>query len=892
MSSSLKIGRLRFEHHPTGLGVDTAEPRLSWTVDPVDAASIPANWSQKSYDVEIRRSETTTVFSVAGSDTVLVPWPGKRLASQERASVRVRSHGADSVDTDWSHWSVVEASLLHSSDLTANFITLERTGVNGLRHPEENGNRPLLFRKRFEIQGHLPHRARLYITCLGVYEARINGHRVGQECLAPGWTSYQHRICFQTFDIADLVQVGENVITIEVGEGWYSGRLKWGEGEPNFYGDCNAAFAQLDSFASEGASPARLQTDDSWEATLSPIVASGIYDGETYDMRQEPDDNKWAAAKIIDRPKGTLVPSGTPPIKVTQRVKPVAINKDPDGKALIDFGQNLVGRVLIPSLSRPEGHRVVIRHAEVLEHGRLGTRPLREAKATDAIIFGPGGSSLKNWYPRFTYHGFRFIEITGWNTDDASEPLTLDSILAEVIHSDMTPTGSFSCSEPLLNQFHDNTIWSMRGNFIGIPTDCPQRDERLGWTGDIQAFCPTASFLYDCGGMLGNWMRDLIAEQREGGGIVPLVVPNAMKNGPWPAVPQAVWDDVVILLPWTLYKTFGDVGVLRDSWQGMKDYLGSVRRDDDGLWTLDLWQLGDWLDPNAPPADPGLARTDGVLVADAYLVYVTSVMSDIAKVLNLPDEASSFAAQAVKLKEAFHDKYIPKSGLVAGDSQTALALCILFDIYTSPKQLATAAARLARLVRFAKFRVSTGFAGTPVILHALEKGGYPQLAYRMMLEEECPSWLYPVRMGATTIWERWDSMLENGSINPGQMTSFNHYALGSVANWLHGTVAGISPVDPGWKTFRFRPVPGGGLGHARASFQSANGKVEAGWEFSDGNAMVADLTVPPNTSAVVEGPGIEAVRVGSGRHHFEWKVAKDQDWPPAPLLTQFQDYVE
>lgn len=904
MSSPLKIWRLRFEHHPTGFGLDTSRPRLSWTVEPSGAADqIPADWKQKSYQVDIERAgQVSSSFRVDSADTVLLQWPGEPLKSREQARVRVKSLGANGIDTDWSDWVSIEASLLEKSDLSARFITLDRenatTGKSAERHPDENGNRPLVFRKTFHAPETINQssRSRLYITALGVYEARINGKRVGGECLAPGWTSYQHRILFQAFDVGGLIQAGENVMTIEVAEGWYSGRLKWGKGESNFYGHSIAAFAQLDILDSSGSEETltRLQTDASWEASLSSTVASGIYDGETYDARET--SPEWSPVKVLDDSSTTLLsPSSSPPVRVTEMIRPVSITKDPDGKALVDFGQNLVGRVRIlpSSMSRPAGHRIIIRHAEVLEKdGHLGTRPLRAAKSTDTIIFKDNEPSLQEgWSPKFTYHGFRYIEITGWTTDDDTDPLTPDSLVAEVMHTDMLRTGTFTCSNPLLDRLHANTVWSMRGNFVGIPTDCPQRDERLGWTGDIQVFAPTASFLYDCGGMLSGWMRDLISEQRDNKGIVPLVVPNAMKNGPWPAVPQAVWDDVVILLPWTLYRNFGDVEVLRDCWQGMKDYLGTVMRiEEGGLWQEELWQLGDWLDPNAPPSEPGLARTDGVLVADAYLVHVTSVMARIATVLGLPGEADDFEQQAVRLKKLFQDKYIAKSGLVVGDSQTALALAIVFNLHEDEKQVRHAASRLARMVRFAKFRVSTGFAGTPVVLDALQRGGHTDLAYGMLTEQSCPSWLYPISKGATTIWERWDSMLEDGSVNPGEMTSFNHYALGSVTGWLHGTVAGISPLEAGWKKFLFRPVPGAQLTYAKATFDSPNGMIRARWELSsdDKGRMLAYLTVPPNTTADVQEPGQDAiVTVGSGSHSWEWKFEAGV-WPPAPLLTAFE----
>ena len=893
MATSVKITNLRFEHHPTGLGVSVSKPRLSWKVVPA-GSDIPQKWTQKSYEVEIKRrgAAEAETFPSDGSNTVLVPWPGSALSSRETATVRVRSLGtceAGDCSTDWSDWKTVEAALFEKSDWSAKTITLpERTDE---KHPDENGVRPIRFRKTFTAPDKSNH-SRLYITALGLYEAYLNGHRIGDECLAPGWTTYNHRIQFQVFDVASLLQPGQNSLVVEVAEGWYAGRLCWEQGYPFLYGKHIGVFAQLEVFDSaDAASPSlTVPTDDSWECRLSPIVASGIYDGETYDLGLEYDaegtaSDGWSHATVIDNPEGELVASSVPPIRVMQTVKPVAITKDPDGKPLVDFGQNLVGRIRIPQLTKPDGHRVVIRYAEVLENGKLGTRPLRDAKATDTIIFG-GGKDVTDWTSRFTYHGFRYVDCSGWNTGDPETPLTLDSLVAEVMYTDMARTGHFSCSDEKVTKLHENVVWSMRGNFVGIPTDCPQRDERLGWTGDIQVFSPTASFLYDCGGMLSNWMRDLLAEQKEDNGVVPLVAPNAMKKMPYPPIPQAIWDDVVILVPWTLYRNFGDVEVLRESWQGMKDYLRTLRRGDDGLWDENVWQFGDWLDPAAPPSDPGLASTDGTLVADEYLVHVTSVMSKIATVLELPDEAKSFQDDYNRLKQIFLDKYVAKSGLIVGDSQTSMALALVFDLYDDPEHRRMAAHRLKRSVRYAKFKVSTGFAGTPAILHALAQGGHHNVAYRMLLEEGCPSWLYPVGQGATTIWERWDSMLEDGSINPGSMTSFNHYALGSVANWLHSTVGGLSPLEPGWKRFLVRPVPGGTLTSADARFESPQGEASCSWELGgkDDGTVKVKVTVPLNATAVVEKPD-GTVELGSGKHELEWELPKSNDpWPPTPIL--------
>ncbi|KAL7956297.1 bacterial alpha-L-rhamnosidase domain-containing protein [Trichoderma compactum] len=891
MAAQVKITNLRFEHHPTGLGIPVSRPRLSWKVTAVGSV-IPKSWVQKSYEIEIKRqSNEPETFRIDDASTVLVPWPASGLRSSEFAKVRIRSFGQSAEqgdnNTDWSEWATVEAALLEKSDWTAKTITFpERTDT---KHPDENGTRPIRFRKTFTILDK-PARSRLYITALGLYEAYLNGHRIGAECLAPGWTALQHRIQIQAFDIGPLLQLGSNTLVVEVAEGFYSGRMLWGAGVRQVYGKHNALLAQLHVFETpEAISPlSKVQTDESWECRLSPTVASGIYDGETYDLGLEYDvwdtAASWSPAMVMDTPDIVLTASACPPVRVTETVPPIAIWKDPEGSTLVDFGQNLVGRLHIPHLAKPDGTRLAIRYAEVLEHGKLGTRPLRSAKATDTIIFG-GGRVLKNWFPHYTYHGFRYVELTGWSAEDET-PLTLDSLVAQVLHTDMARTGYFTCSDDKLNKLHQNVVWSMRGNFVGIPTDCPQRDERLGWTGDIQVFCPTASFLYDCGGMLANWMQDLIIEQKEDNGIVPLVVPNTLRYAGWVPKPQAVWDDVVILVPWVLYNRFGDAKVLRDSWDGMKDHVETLRRGEDRLWDLNLWQLADWLDPNAPPDSPGLARTDGVLVADEYLVHVTGIMSKIAQVLSLVDEAQKFQADHDRLKQTFQDKYIAKSGLIVGDSQTSLALSIVFDLHSTSAQKQMAADRLKRLVRTAQFKVSTGFAGTPVVLDALTQGGHVDVAYRMLLEEKCPSWLYPVSKGATTIWERWDSMLENGDINPGSMTSFNHYALGSVANWLHSTVGGLSPLEPGWKKFLVQPTPGGTLTSANATFHSPNGEIVCSWQLDENQNLKLKLTVPINTTASVSTPD-GVFNVGSGRHEFEWRVTKGNvPWPPEPLLPE------
>jgi alpha-L-rhamnosidase len=707
-------------------------------------------------------------------------------------------------------------------------------------------------------------------------------------------------------DVDSLVTpIRQNVLCIEVAEGWYAGRLGFDGGKRHIYGDRIAALAQLEV---EGPGGERFQVASgiNWKCHPSPIVTSEIYDGEIYDARAEVGDGNrddpcyvdtnWDTVSILEFPRGRLYAPNAPPARVTEAVAPKKLFTTPAGRTILDFGQNLTGKLLIHSMMLPLNTTVSFTHAEVMEDdGELGTRPLRGAQCIDKII--GSGQTVINWSPKFTFHGFRFVQVDGWNP--AAEPAWQSNIRALVIHTDFKRTGQFECSNLAINQLHQNACWSMRGNFLSIPTDCPQRDERLGWTGDIQVFGPSATFLYDCIGMLSEWMEDVACEQSDHHGVPPLVVPNILDHV-WPSIPQAVWDDVVIILPWILYLSSGDRDILHRQYPSMTSWLDhGVRRGKDGLWDSEVWQLGDWLDPQAPPDEPGDCRTSGTLVADAYLVHVTSLMADIASVLDRKTESIHYSYKAQRLRTVFQDKYITPSGLVVGDSQTAYSLAIVFGLLSTKKQLDTARHQLAARVRMAKFRVATGFAGTPVILRALTETDNLSLAYRMVLEDHCPSWLYPIMMGATTVWERWDSMLPNGSINLGQMTSFNHYALGSVVNWLHETVGGLRPLNAGWQTALVCPQPGGTLTSAAVSYESVYGRWICHWELvqvGDANEaakLCLDLVIPPNCRAVVrvraaeDGSSYLEENVGSGKH--QWRIAfYPWQWPPqatAPFIT-------
>ncbi|KAI9154879.1 Alpha-L-rhamnosidase [Paramyrothecium foliicola] len=884
-----------FEHLSAGQEVtQNPAPRISWRFE-YDESTQQA-WVQKAYEIELRSPAhaNPVVTHVDSDQSVLVPWIGAKLPSRANASIRVRCYGSSSVEnhgsswTEWSEPASIETGLLEASDWQAHWITSSTKQCDGPL-------RPLRFYKSFTLppEDALSSKARLYVTSMGVFNAYVNGVKANDEFMAPGWSSYKHRLAYRTIDVTSLLKHGgvPNKICIEVAEGWYAGRLGFNGGTRYIYGDELGLLAQLE-ISSEASEMFTVATDDSWRVGKSGLISSEIYDGEVYDAREdygflseESELVKLAQASLVSSaPTSTLFISEAPQVKVTETLRPAEVFRSASGKAIIDFGQNIVGKLQITSINLSKGEKITVKHAEVMEHDELGVRPLRKAACTDTII--SAGSEICDWTPQFTFHGFRFVQVDGWPGGGLPPK---ENFRALVLHTDMRRRGFFTCSNESVNRLHSNVMWSMRGNFLSIPTDCPQRDERLGWTGDLQVFCPTATFLYDTLGMLSDWLQDLSSEQLEEGkgGIPPLVCPNVLPKN-WPHVAQAVWDDIVVLTPEVLFQYSNDLDLLERQFQSGQAYLEqAVDRGSDGLWKTEGWQLADWLDPTAPPQDPGNGRTDGVMVADAYLVQVTETFARICRRLGKRDLASKYEVEAQSLKRAFQEKYITAAGNLMSNSQTGLALAIQHSLYPGEKQLATATAALSKLVRTARFKIATGFAGTPIITHALTRVGQTQLAYRMLLEKACPSWMYPITMGATTIWERWDSMLPDGRINPGQMTSFNHYALGAVADWLHTTVGGISASEPGWKGFNVRPIPGGNLTSADVSFDGPYGWIRCKWAL-EGTEFSMELHVPPNSTATVTLPCETKIVsnhvVRSGIHKFSCSFV-NQKWPPVPIVA-------
>ena len=592
---------LRFEHHTDAgpvLGVGTGAPRLSWVVPEADPS-----FAQDAYEVELERpGREPELIRVMGAEQVLVPWPSVPLSSREPARVRVRVTGSG-LESPWSEPATVEAGLLEAADWTARFVSPAELGRIGAPAP--------ILGAELDVPGRVV-RARLYATAHGIYEATLNGRRVSDHMLAPGWTSYAHRLRYQTYDVTELIREGANELEVLLGNGWFRGRLGWGDRRA-LYGDRLALLAQLEVTTADGAVHV-LATDDSWTARESGVLADDLYDGQRTDLRPRPRE-RTGRVETIEADLERLVAPDGPPVRATQSLPAVDVFRSPSGATLVDFGQNLVGWVRLRVRGAEPGTEVVIRHAEVLEDGELGVRPLRTAKATDAYILAGGDELLE---PSLTFHGFRYAEISG------VEPPAREDIEAVVVGSDLRRTGWFDSSDERLDRFHENVVWGLRGNFLDVPTDCPQRDERLGWTGDVQVFAPAATFLFDTAGFLSSWLADLAAEQQPDGSV-PFVVPDVLGNdGP----AAAGWGDAATLVPWIIYQRTGDLGLLARQLPSMRAWVDRIAglAGPDHLWTGGF-QFGDWLDPTAPPDAPFKAQADPDVVATAHLARSAEVVA-------------------------------------------------------------------------------------------------------------------------------------------------------------------------------------------------------------------------------------------------------------------------
>ncbi|TDD68946.1 alpha-L-rhamnosidase [Jiangella aurantiaca] len=845
---STRVAAVRVERRRDGAFADTPTPRLSWTVE----SSTPG-WLQAAAEVRLDGADGVTV-RLDTAESVFVDWPFAPLRPHARHTVEARVTGVDGVTSPWSDPVEVRSVFLADGEWRAAFV--------GLAEPS-GAACPGLVRTEFDVAGPIAS-ALLYTTAHGVYQVAVNGVDVDDAVLKPGWTSYQYRIEHDAVDVTGLLTAGRNAIGIRFAGGWWTEEYGFYGHARRVYGDQPAVAAQLHVTYADGTSEV-VATGPDWRgAAAGPLVSSGIYAGERIDARRAVpgwsevgfDDSGWSAVSVADA--GVVPePAAAEPVRRTQEVPVREVITTPSGRTVLDFGQNLVGRLRL-RVAGPAGQVVTVRHAEVLEHGELAVRPLRAARATDEFVLSGGEDVFE---PEFTFHGFRYAEVTGWPGE-----LVPEAVAAVVVGSDLRRTGRFECSNDLVNRLHENVVWGMRGNFVSIPTDCPQRDERLGWTGDIQVFSPAACTLFDADAFLAGWLRDVAAEQAANGGVCPFVVPHVLADGDRPA---AAWGDAATVVPSVLFERFGDRRALGEQYPSMRAWVDAVLRlaGERLLWE-GSFQFGDWLDPDAPPDQPGLAKVGSDIVAGAYLVRSTRLVADAAAELGHTADAARYGELAERVRQAWVREYTTADDRMVSDAQTAYALAIAFDLVDADAGAAMGD-RLAELVRRAGFHIGTGFVGTPIIADALTSTGHADVAGRLLLQTGVPSWLYPVTMGATTIWERWDSMLPDGTINPGEMTSFNHYAFGAIADWLHRRLAGLAPAAPGYRRLRIAPVPVAGIDHASARQETPYGPAEAGWTAEAGRLRVRAV-IPPNTTATVELLGAEPVDVGSGTH--DWTI--------------------
>lgn len=805
---------------------------------------------------------------INSEQSVHVPYSGPELLSRQKLYWRVKIWDNQQRESPWSeiqHW---EMGLLDTLDWVAQWIN------PSWEEAERELNPPALFRKSFSLNKKIK-KARLYITAHGIFEVYLNGQKVSEELFAPGWTSYRHRLQYQTYDVTSMLTSGENAAGVSLGDGWYRGNFGFGHNW-NPYGTKTALLCQLEVEYQNG----RRQTiisDGSWRATTGPIRMSSFYHGETYDARLELpgwhsarfEENNWQDVAVTDHPFDQLICPETAPVKRIEEIKPDTIFQTPKGETVIDFGQNMVGWVKF-SVNGTRGDSVLLRHAEVLDQeGNFYLDNIRSAQQKITYILKGGKEEI--FEPHFSFQGFRYVRV-----DHFPGEIKADNFTAVVIHTDLDKTGSFECSSELVNQLQHNILWGQKSNYLDIPTDCPQRDERMGWTGDVQVFAATGSFNYDSYTFLSKWLKDLQADQLENGSV-PYVIPDIhYKNG------STGWGDASTIVPWILYLKYGDRGVLERQYHSMKAWVGYLEDlAGDNYLVQDGAHFGDWMYFVHPlHNEPKPGHTDVDLIATAYFAWSASLTAKTAAVLGRSEDQQRYEVLFSKIKEAFQYEFVTPSSRLSPNSQTAYVLALSFGLLEED-QISKAFAYLVDNIEKRNHHLSTGFLGTPLLCHVLSKNGRTDLAYKLLLQESFPSWLYQVKRGATTMWERWDGIEPDGSFQETYANSFNHFAKGAVGDWMYSVVGGIRHDEdrPGYKHIIIKPEPDPSLSYAKTSLASPYGLIQTDWSLKNGQ-LYLKVDIPPNTTATIFLPGqpegTEQRSLGSGEHEFEYTFSVEK----------------
>jgi len=841
VAHAAEVTHLRCEYLTNPLGIDAPQPRLSWQIEDNDHKPTTRGLQQTAYQVLVASSQELLQNNkgdlwdsgrVESNNTSQIEYKGAQpLKSRQQCFWKVKTWltGGASAASQPASW---EMGLLQPADWKAKWVE----GAGYLRKTLKLAAKPVA-------------RARLYVTALGLYQMNINGQRVGDVLFGPEWTDYNKRIRYQEYDVTAMLRKGDNVMAGLVGHGWYSGTI--GNGHNRFWGKVPALFAQLEVTYADGTGEC-VVTDASWKTAASPILASDFMLGENYDARLEVkgwdapglDESAWTPVNVREEKPRPLESQVTEPVRKISEIKVVAIKEPKPGCWTFDLGQNMVGYVRL-KVAAPAGTKLTIRHAEMLDpEGTVYTQNLRQAPSVDTYICK--GTGVEIFQPHFTFHGFRYVEVTG-----LTEKPTPDTITGIVIASAITPAGEFSCSDARINQLYSNIVWGQRGNYLSVPTDCPQRDERLGWMGDAQVFVRTATYNADVAAFFTKWLVDVDDAQMADGAFTD-VCPRVGAGAGTPA-----WADAGVICPWTIYQVYGDMRLLAQHYPAMVRWIEWCRGHSINLIRVDMSETGkklrgrdygDWLSIGADtPKD---------LIGTAYFAYSTKLVAQAAAALGKTDDAAKYQQLFQDIKAAFNQKYVAADGRIQGNTQCCYAMALKFGLL-SDEMRDKAAQYLVEDITAKNDHLSTGFVGVSYLLPVLTQAGRTETAFKLFLQDSFPSWLFSVKHGATTIWERWDGWTpDKGFQNPG-MNSFNHYSLGSCGEWMFSSMAGIDTDGPGFKKLIIRPTPGEGITWVKCSYDSINGRIVSNWQ-RDGGKLTMDVTVPANTTATVYVPAKDA----------------------------------
>ncbi|WP_100408242.1 glycoside hydrolase family 78 protein [Bacillus solitudinis] len=858
------------------LGIDSMQPHFSWVLTSSERAQIQTAYQimvATSYEELIRdNADMWDSGKEESSQSVQISYQGKKLQSGAKYYWKVKVWDKNHQSSPWSEPAFWTMGLLSQSEWEGKWIGAEEKTRDSEKWMDKDLEPSLFLRKTFSTNK-MVESATAHVTALGVYEFHINEKRVEDAYFAPGFTDYNLRLQYQMYDVTELLQAGENAVGALLGTGWYAGYV--GMLGKNVYGEQPFFQMQLNITYKDGTVE-RIVTDESWRVTTGPILYSDIIKGEYYDARLELsgwnsakyDDSSWEAPLVKDDYEGELVSQIDPPVRITENLTPVSVSTSPSGTTIFDLGQNMIGWAKL-KVSGREGTKVTVRYAEMLqEDGSLYTENLRKARPEGIYILK--GNGVEVFEPHFTFHGFRFVEVIC-----EGEPLTSVDIEGRVVHSDTPVTGMFETSDEMVNKLYQNITWGQRGNFLSIPTDCPQRDERLGWTGDAQIFIRTASYNMDVANFFRKFTEDLVDAQLPSGAFTDIVpdagwinlkrkkynekttiltdVIHPIEN--WLTDANAGWGDAGVVVPWTVYLVYGDRHILETHYKPMSRWIDYLVEHSTNYIRPDDTVYGDWLAIDE--------ETPKDVLATAYFAYSVEIMAKVAAALGKTEEEHKYKTLFEKIKKAFNETFVTEDGKVKGETQTGYVLALNMNLLTGEKKK-KASQHLVNNIKRRNGHLSTGFLGVGYLLPVLTDNGYLDVAYSLLKKDTFPSWLYSVKHGATTIWERWDGWTAHKGFQSAQMNSFNHYSLGSVGEWMYRYVAGIDvkPEGAGFKQITIHPRPGGGLTFAKGHFESVHGQIRSEWTLENGR-FTCKVRIPVNTTATVHIPGKLTTQLGS-----------------------------